>query len=418
MVPVSGKRAPLVSCVMPTHARPDLALKSISYFQRQDYAACELIVVDDGPQDLEPHIPVDARIRYVRVTPPQSLGAMRNLGCELALGSIIAQWDDDDWYASSRLRMQVQPLLNDEADICGLRVGTFFDLENWKFWRCTETLNQRLFLRGVHDGTLVYFRWCWSDIANYRDARFCDSVFLEEILQSGARLCMLPDHDLFLYLRHGHNQIPISCGDYFSTADWRQVATPRMIAEDWAFYADLRLPCLEEILVWSGNMTWWAALTPGTPCRVVFFQVDLARHSSWVANATKNEAALGVAKTRAEFCDMLSAKLRYLGFDRVFWAGDGGLFARQYVIQSDANLVGEAARIAFEWFNEWTQLRKLRLSLQLRATGTYIDDVIIDRETGNWFSQDLNAFLKYEREFSYRNAFVITNELHAEMDPS
>jgi GT2 family glycosyltransferase len=41
---------PLVSCIMVTRNRPEFVLQSIRYFERQDYANRELIIVDDGDE--------------------------------------------------------------------------------------------------------------------------------------------------------------------------------------------------------------------------------------------------------------------------------------------------------------------------------------------------------------------------------
>jgi len=58
----------------------------------------------------------------------QSLGLKRNLACEEAGGPIIAHWDDDDWYASHRLSYQVEVLLREDADACGIATGLFYEI--------------------------------------------------------------------------------------------------------------------------------------------------------------------------------------------------------------------------------------------------------------------------------------------------
>ena len=42
---------------MPTRNRADFVLQSITYFQRQTYANRELIIVDDGTDDLAQRLP-------------------------------------------------------------------------------------------------------------------------------------------------------------------------------------------------------------------------------------------------------------------------------------------------------------------------------------------------------------------------
>jgi glycosyltransferase involved in cell wall biosynthesis len=108
--------APLVSCVMPTRDRRAFARQAIRYFLRQDHPAKELIVVDDGDDAIEDLTRGDERIRYVR-SPRSDVGAKRNLGCQVAAGEFVAQWDDDDWISYNRLSAQVAELTAAGADV-------------------------------------------------------------------------------------------------------------------------------------------------------------------------------------------------------------------------------------------------------------------------------------------------------------
>jgi glycosyltransferase involved in cell wall biosynthesis len=114
-----GDRVPLVTCIMPTKDRRDLVSRSIRYFDRQDYPNRELLVVDDGDDPVGALVPVDPRIRYVRLERRLVLGEKRNFACELARGSLIVHWDDDDWYAANRISYQVEQLQRRGADLCG-----------------------------------------------------------------------------------------------------------------------------------------------------------------------------------------------------------------------------------------------------------------------------------------------------------
>jgi glycosyltransferase involved in cell wall biosynthesis len=76
----------LISCIMPTRNRRNFVAQSISYFLRQDYPFKELIILDDGEDAVGDLLPDDERIRYVHLNQGLSLGAKRNLGCELSRG--------------------------------------------------------------------------------------------------------------------------------------------------------------------------------------------------------------------------------------------------------------------------------------------------------------------------------------------
>src|SRR3954471_5527644 len=119
---------PLVSCILPTFDRRPFLPHAIHYFLRQDYPNAELLIVDDGTDPIADLVPPEPRIRYVRIPRRVTLGAKLNFCCEQTSGSIIAQWDDDDWYAPSRLRLQVEALLGTGAQVCGLRDLLYYDI--------------------------------------------------------------------------------------------------------------------------------------------------------------------------------------------------------------------------------------------------------------------------------------------------
>jgi glycosyltransferase involved in cell wall biosynthesis len=232
------KHRPLVSCIMPTRERPDWVLQAIAYFRRQDYPERELVIVDDGATDLSERLPAEPDIRYVRLPRPLSIGAKRNLACELANGSVIAQWDDDDWYGPSRLRLQMEPLLADLADITGLFGARFLDLERWEFWTCSPRLHRRLFAHDVLGGTLVFRRPVFEQLARYPDISLAeDAAFLRRAVGRGARLGRIAGDDLFLYLRHGTNSWRFSCGRHLDPGDWHRIAEPSLPEPDRLFYA-------------------------------------------------------------------------------------------------------------------------------------------------------------------------------------
>lgn len=230
---------PLVSCILPTRNRADFVLQSVKYFERQDYSERELIVVDDGDDDLSSRLPASSRIRYLRLEGWHSIGAKRNLACREAHGEIIAQWDDDDWFAPGRLSAQVTPLLTGWADVTALVTDVFFELPTWTFWRCTPAWHRRMFYQDVHGSTLVYRRKVLQG-ATYPDhSRGEDAVFLHRALRQGARLLQLKKPGLFIYLRHGANTWSFRCGTHLGRRGWRQIDEPEWSPEERAFYATL-----------------------------------------------------------------------------------------------------------------------------------------------------------------------------------
>jgi glycosyltransferase involved in cell wall biosynthesis/GT2 family glycosyltransferase len=226
---------PLVTCIMPTRGRPEFALQSVRYFQRQDYPSKELVIVEDGASRLAALLPPDPRIRLVASELPRTLGALRNTACQHARGEIIVQWDDDDWYGPHRVSRQVAAIRSGEADITALRDATFFDLERWRFWRCTPQTHRQIFVRDVHGGTLTFRRSVWERLARYPDRSLAeDAALLDLAVRRGARLCALSADGLYVYLRHGANSWRLAVG---TRPGWEPRGEPDLPPEDRAFYA-------------------------------------------------------------------------------------------------------------------------------------------------------------------------------------
>ena len=188
---------------MPTSRRPYRVLRSVELFQAQDYGPRELVIVDDGDDGLEALLPADPRITYVRSPPGESIGAKRNRGIAHCRGSLVVHWDDDDWYAPHRLRVQARPLLAGEADVSALRCEIVYDVASGRYYAPTEELHRRLFAHDVHGGTLMYRRELWGQPAVYPDVSLAeDAAFLRTAVQHGARLATVPVSGCFLYVRY------------------------------------------------------------------------------------------------------------------------------------------------------------------------------------------------------------------------
>jgi glycosyltransferase involved in cell wall biosynthesis len=228
---------PLVSCVMATRDRVDFALQAVALFLRQDYEHRELLVVDDGDDDLAARLPDDPRVRYLRTPRGESIGAKRNRACAAARGAFLAQWDDDDWYGPGRLSAQLAPLLAGTADITGLVARHFLELEDWRFWSVSPDLHRRLFVGDIHGGTLVFARRVWEKLAQYPPRSLAeDAALLFRARQRGARLQRIDGDGLFVYLRHGANAWRFRCGEYLDPAGWHPAAEPPLPPADRAFY--------------------------------------------------------------------------------------------------------------------------------------------------------------------------------------
>ena len=107
----------LVTCVMVTRDRPQLARRAIQCFLSQSYTPRELLIVNDGDIsycDVIPdELPVDVTITELHIETEENntLGELRNLALDQAHGEFVAQWDDDEWYHPERLAIQISAIL-------------------------------------------------------------------------------------------------------------------------------------------------------------------------------------------------------------------------------------------------------------------------------------------------------------------
>jgi glycosyltransferase involved in cell wall biosynthesis len=190
--------AELVSCLCITRGRVPLLRRAVSCFQAQTHPHRELVLVwesDDRPTREYLSMLGDARIRAVQAPaiPKQSLGALRNLAVAEARGSIVAQWDDDDWYAPQRLEEQVGALEERGRPACVLARWTIYD---------TATQQAYMSARRAWEGSLVAEKSvlpAYEDIARGEDTAVIARLMAEE------KLVGLDRPELYIYVHHGAN---------------------------------------------------------------------------------------------------------------------------------------------------------------------------------------------------------------------
>ena len=223
-----------VSCIMPTRNRRRFVGQSIWYFLRQDYSQRELIILDDGEDAVADLVPNDERIRYVRLDRRLSLGAKRNLGCELSRGSLIAHWDDDDWMSAERLSIQVAHLLESDALACGARHLLYYSPDAGEAWIYRYPDKARPWLAG---NTLLYRRSVWKEHPFPELNVGEDNAFVWQLPPD--RLQAVPDSSFYVALIHRDNTSAKNLAD----PRWERRPledVTRLLALDRDFYVALR----------------------------------------------------------------------------------------------------------------------------------------------------------------------------------
>jgi O-antigen biosynthesis protein len=219
---------------MPTRDRRRFVAQAVRCFARQDYAARELVVLDDGDDAVADLVPGDERVRYHRLRRRMTLGAKRNLACELSRGALVAHWDDDDWMAPDRLSRQVEALLAAGADACGTRDLLHYHLAAGEAWLYRYPRDERPWLVG---GTLLYRREAWEahrfpeiDVGE-------DTGFVRRLPPE--RLHAMEGEPFYVAVVHGANSSAKNLRDRrWERRPLDEVA--RLLGPDRAFYAALR----------------------------------------------------------------------------------------------------------------------------------------------------------------------------------
>ncbi|MDB5121307.1 MAG: hypothetical protein JWN56_2525 [Sphingobacteriales bacterium] len=221
---------PLVSCVMPTYNRRKFIPHAIRYFLRQEHQNKELIIVDDGTDCIEDLVPGDDSIKYIRLKSKITLGEKLNIACSNASGSIIANWDDDDWYAPRRLNYQVNALSNNETKVCGINNLLYYDLYQNKAYQYKYPDNQRKWLLG---SSLCYYRSQWENNHFEKINVGMDGLFVWKT--SSSMVTALEDPTMSVHMIHDQNISPKNtAGDWwhhYPVEDIKQI-----MQSDLAYY--------------------------------------------------------------------------------------------------------------------------------------------------------------------------------------
>ncbi|HHO68900.1 MAG TPA: glycosyltransferase, partial [Gammaproteobacteria bacterium] len=109
----------LVSVIIPTKDRPELLQYAIESVQQQDYDNWEIVVVNDGGEDvgaLVRDLDDSGRCRYLRHPHSRGLPSARNTGIRFSRGDVLCYLDDDDTFRPGHLRTVVAALNQSDAE--------------------------------------------------------------------------------------------------------------------------------------------------------------------------------------------------------------------------------------------------------------------------------------------------------------
>jgi teichuronic acid biosynthesis glycosyltransferase TuaG len=101
-----------IGVIIPTFNRPELAYKAILSAVNQTYKPFEIIVIDDGSTDenfsILNKLLVGLKVKVIRTSGTRSVGQARKIGMQQLTSDFIAFLDDDDFWLSNKLEIQVE----------------------------------------------------------------------------------------------------------------------------------------------------------------------------------------------------------------------------------------------------------------------------------------------------------------------
>lgn len=175
--------------------------RSVLSFKKQTYGNKELVVVDDGEQDLEEvlkEIP-SSQLQYLKLEnkPENTLGKLRNRSLDIAAGDFMVQWDDDDWYHPDRISVQAG-FLEEGYDACCIS-GSLMHLDEEKYMH-------HPYVGYLPEGIPGSIMHRTDEGIRYPHARRAeDTVYLKEWMEK--KYLQIPEKYTHLFIRcyHGDN---------------------------------------------------------------------------------------------------------------------------------------------------------------------------------------------------------------------
>ena len=189
---------------------------AIQCFLRQTHRNKELLIIADG-EDVRDLVPENEHsIRLVAIEEGHTVGEKRNFGADLAMGQIIAHFDDDDYSAPGRLTDQIGRMEKSGKAVTGYSNMLFTDGQHW--WRYRGVGNYAV-------GTSFCYRKDWWQQHKFPAKQVGEDGDFMKMANSERQLIAVDAGELMVASVHAGNTSPrrLSGGQWTELKDFTGV---------------------------------------------------------------------------------------------------------------------------------------------------------------------------------------------------
>lgn len=264
----------LVSVMVLTCDRKALVKIAVMQMMKQDYHNIEVVIINDGRSgddmakvlqsihevkvlrtsggsgwatlpftgDESPRRLSGFTVKMVVLAQQTTIGAKRNIAALVATGRVLMHWDDDDLFAPNRIRLQAQPIIENQVPMTILAHTHFLDLSpNGGFYMATVVHKGHTapFLGSLaYERTLAGFLG-FDNVSLGEDLHFVDRAL------SGCNALKVIENVDSVYSRHANNSWHWS----FVTTAMGTVTTDSQEVNNWVTFTRTSAPpYVEEVL--------------------------------------------------------------------------------------------------------------------------------------------------------------------------
>jgi glycosyltransferase involved in cell wall biosynthesis len=153
------------SIIIPTYNRKKFEKLILHNIKSQNYYnIVEIIVLDDGTDEMFDFRTLNIPIRYIQNMKRCSIGYKRNYGCSIAIGEYIAFMDTDDFYHSNYISNGIFQLIFHEKEVAGSADMIIAKCEKEGLETSVSYYMQKcIFIHMLNEATLIFKKSYWVE---------------------------------------------------------------------------------------------------------------------------------------------------------------------------------------------------------------------------------------------------------------